>query len=219
MELFLMNRWSKYNDSNRFLTELSVTYKPVNTVSVSLSPSYSVSQDNLQYVTTIEGNGPDKYIMARLNSEQLSLSARVNVGITPDMSIQYYGQPFFFSGHYSHFKTITNSTAAVYTDRFHEFTQGEIKPDTESAIYSVDMDGNGTDYSFDDPNFHFLQYRSNLVFRWEYKPGSTFFLVWSQGKTTDGPEGKFIFNKYTDELSKAHPQNDFLIKVSYALIF
>ncbi len=219
MELFLMNRWSKYDNSNMFLTEMSFTYKPVNTVSVSLSPSYSVSQDNLQYVTTIEGNGPDKYIMARLNSEQLSLSARVNVGITPDMSIQYYGQPFFFSGHYSHFKTITNSTAAVYTDRFHEFTQSEIKPDTESAIYRVDMDGNGTDYTFDDPNFHFLQYRSNLVFRWEYKPGSTFFLVWSQGKTTDGSEGKFMFNKYTDELSKAHPQNDFLVKISYALIF
>jgi len=109
--------------------------------------------------------------------------------------------------------------APLYTDRFHEYTSSELRYDPESAVYSVDMDGNGADFSFDNPNFHFLQYRSNLVFRWEYKPGSTFFLVWSQGRTTDGPEGTFDMNKYTTELRQAHPQNDFLIKISYALIF
>ena len=219
MSIFLMKRWSEYDNSNLSVVQYSVTYKPINTVSVSLSPEYDVSQDNLQYVTTIEGNGPDKYIMARLNSKQLSLSARVNVGITPEMSVQYYGQPFFFSGDYSHFKIITNSTASAYSDRFHEFNNNELQYDSQSAVYNIAANGNTTGYSFDDPNFHFLQYRSNLVFRWEYKPGSTFFLVWSQGRTTDGPEGKFVFNKYSDELTRTHPQNDFLVKISYALIF
>jgi hypothetical protein len=219
MSLFLMKRWSEYDNSTMSTVQYSLTYKPINTVSISLSPEYSVSQENLQYITTIEGNGPDKYVMGRLKSKQLSLSARINVGITPDMSIQYYGQPFFFSGAYSHLKVITDPDASVYADRFHEYTNSELQYDNESAVYNVHTDGNGTGYSFDDPNFHFLQYRSNLVFRWEYKPGSTFFLVWSQGRTTDGPEGKFVFNKYTDDLTKSHPQNDFLIKVSYAIIF
>ena len=217
--VFLMNRWSEYDNSEFALAELSVTYKPVNTVSVSLSPSYSIGRDNLQYVTTIEGDSPDNYIMAHLYSEQFSMSARINVGITPDMSVQYYAQPFYFSGKYTKFKTITDPDADDYYDRFHEYTPDEIHYDSESAVYNVDMDGNGTDFSFEDPDFHFLQFRSNLVFRWEYKPGSTFFLVWSQGRTTDGPEGEFMFSDYTKELHNTIPQNDFLIKVSYAIIF
>ncbi len=220
MELFLMKRWGQHDNIDMSIIEYSLTYKPVNAISVSLSPEYMISSDNLQYVTTIEDNGPDNYIMANLHSEQFSLSARVNVGITPDMSIQYYGQPFFFSGNYTRFKTITNSTAAEYNDRFHEYTADEINLDSENGVYNVDADKNGTtDFSFDDPNFHFLQYRSNLVFRWEYKPGSTFFLVWSQGRTTDGPEGNFNFSDYATELHQAIPRNDFLIKISYALIF
>ena len=219
MELFLMKRWSEYENSTMSLVEYSLTYKPVNTVSISLSPGYNVSEDNLQYVTTIEGDAPDKYVMARLHSEQFSLSARINIGITPEMSIQYYGQPFFFSGDYSQFKTITNSVASEYKDRFHEYTPAEIQLDSENNIYNVDTDGNGTDFSFDNPNFHFLQYRSNLVYRWEYKPGSVFFLVWSQGRTTDGSDGTFMFNDYAKKLRAAPAQNDFLIKISYAIIF
>ncbi len=219
MELFLMKRWSEYDNSTMSLVEYSLTYKPVNTVSISLSPGYDVSEDNLQYVTTIEGDAPDNYIMAHLHSEQFSLSARVNVGITPDMSIQYYAQPFYFAGDYTNFKTITNSTAPDYYDRFHEYTTEEIQLDSENNIYNVDTDGNGTDFSFDNPNFHFLQFRSNLVYRWEYKPGSVFFLVWSQGRTTDGSEGAFMFNEYSKELRAAPAQNDFLIKISYAIIF
>jgi len=137
------------------------------------------------------------------------------------MSIQYYGQPFYFAGNYSGFKTITNPDAAVYNDRFHEYTANEeIKLDSENGVYNVDADKNGTtDFSFDNPNFHFLQFRSNLVYRWEYKPGSTIYLVWSQGRTTDGSEGTFMFNDYSKQLRSASPQNDFLIKISYAIIF
>jgi len=219
MGLFLMNRWSEYDNSNLSLIQYSLTYKPVNVVSISLSPEFYVAQDNLQYVTTIEGNGPDNYIMSQLDSKQFSLAARINVGITPDMSIQYYGQPFYFAGEYSHFKTMTDPDASDYYDRFHEYTPEEIQYDSESNIYNVDTDGNGTDFSFDNPDFHFLQYRSNLVYRWEYKPGSTIFLVWSQGRTTDGSNGIFMFNDYTKELRATPAQNDFLIKISYSIIF
>ena len=168
---------------------------------------------------SISENGHDDYIMGRLNSKQLSIAARLNIGITPDMSIQYYGQPFFFAGDYSHFKTVTEPSATNYTDRFHEYSGSQIHYDSENEVYNVDSDGNGTDFSFDNPDFHFLQYRSNLVFRWEYKPGSTLFFVWSQGRTTDGQDGRFAFNQYSDELIQSHPQNDFLFKISYAIIF
>jgi len=219
MEIFLMRNWSQHSHSSMSLVEYSLTYKPINTVSISLSPGFNSSHDNLQYITTIKKNGTENYIMGRIDSKQFSVSARINIGITPEMSLQYYGQPFFFSGDYSKFKTITNSIASDYNSRFHEYTGNEIKYNAESAVYTIDKDGNGADFSFDNPDFHFLEYRSNLVYRWEYKPGSTIFLVWSQGRATDGPEGNFMFNKYSDQLVKVHPQNDFLIKISYAIIF
>jgi hypothetical protein len=220
MDIFLMKNWAKYDNSSFSTIEYSIIYKPVNTVSISLSPGFSSSYDNLQYVTTIDENtANENYIMSRLDSKQFSLAARINVGITPDMSLQFYGQPFYFAGNYTKFKTITDPDADEYYDRFHEYSESEIQYDSESAQYLVDTDSNGTDFSFDDPNFHFLQFRSNLVFRWEYKPGSAFYLVWSQGRTTDGSEGKFMFSDYTTELRNAPAQNDFLIKVSYAIIF
>jgi len=202
------------------MVEYSLTYKPLKTISISLTPNFTSSMDNLQYVTTIEGNGENKYIMSKLESKQISLAARINVGITPDLSLQYYGQPFLFSGKYSHFKEITDPLAKNYADRFHEFSCDEIAYDDQSATYSVSKGGNSKNsYSFDNPDFHFLQYRSNLVLRWEYKPGSTLFLVWAQGRTASDSEGRFLFNDYSNELLKTRPQNDFLIKLSYALIF
>ena len=213
MDVFLMKRWSENNYSNSSLVQFTLTYKPVNTVSISLMPEFYTAQDDLQYVTTIEDNQPYTYIMSRLDSKQLSLAARINVSINPEMSIQYYGQPFLFSGDYSRFKAITDPDAAVYSDRFHEYVGSEIQYDQETSEYIVPSG------KFDNPNFHFLQYRSNLVYRWEYKPGSTIFLVWSQGRTTDGTDGRFMFNKYSDELAKTNPQNDFLVKLSYAIIF
>ncbi|MCF6306774.1 MAG: hypothetical protein L3J09_02340 [Flavobacteriaceae bacterium] len=54
-------------------------------------------------------------------------------------------------------------------------------------MYSVDENQDGTtDYSFGDPNFAFVQYRSNLVLRWKYIPGSEIFFVWSQRITEFG---------------------------------
>jgi hypothetical protein len=75
------------------------------------------------------------------------------------------------------------------------------------------------DYPYDNPDFHFLQLRSNLVYRWEYKPGSVLYLVWSQGRTLQEEDGSFRFGDYLRELAHAAPQNDFLFKVSYAFIF
>jgi hypothetical protein len=142
----------------------------------------------------------------------------LDVGITADMSVQYYGQPFFFSGDYSQYKIVTHSTDNDYYKRYHQFDNSEITFNQEDDVYQI-TPASGESYSFDDPDFHFLQFRSNLVFRWEYKPGSTFFLVWSQGRTTDDGTGNFAFSNYTRELVDQHPQNDFLIKLSYALIF
>ena len=61
-------------------------------------------------------------------------------------------------------------------------------------------------------------FQSNVVFRWEYDPGSTLFLVWNEGRRgLDSIEGPENFNGDVRDLFRLHPVNTFLVKVSYWL--
>ncbi len=208
---------SKSSTSNRY--EFSIQYKPNNNISLSLNPEYAISSSKLQYVKAFENASQPTYLFATLNRKTVSLSARVNVGITPDMSLQFYAQPYLFSGKYEEFKVITQPQANNFNDRFHVLNSSEISFDKPKDAYELILDNGTTKRTLDNPDFHFLQFRSNLVFRWEYKPGSVFYLVWAQGRTINGDDGDFHFNTYTRDLFNAKPQNDFLVKISYALIF
>lgn len=54
----------------------------------------------------------------------------------------------------------------------------------------MDRDGDGTaELSFRNPDFNVRTFRSNLVLRWEYRPGSTLFVVWSQDRSGVAPAG------------------------------
>ena len=64
--------------------------------------------------------------------------------------------------------------------------------------------------------FNFMQFRSNVVFRWEYRPGSTLFFVWSQGRQqSTGEEGTQNLGGDLNDLFNLRPDNSFLVKVSY----
>ena len=84
------------------------------------------------------------------------------------------------------------------------------------AHTAVDETGDGqTDYVFGNPNFNFMEFRSNLVVRWEYFPGSALYLVWSQGRTGFGYSGDFTYQEDIRQLFDLPPHNVFLIKFSY----
>jgi hypothetical protein len=196
--------------------EIGATFRPTKALSLSISPSYQFSMDELQYVDTLDLATGEKYIFARIEQKTLSLTFRLNLSLTPDLSIQFYGQPFISAGKYSEFKPITDSRAEKYEDRFHIFTENEIDyyPDTEEYNVDENLD-DVVDYTFENPDFNFLQFRMNLVVRWEYIPGSSLYLVWSQGRTEDFSVGDFSFRKGMRDLFSLHPHNVFLIKFSY----
>lgn len=204
------------NDSRVNGFDIGTTYRPNKALSLSVSPSYEFNLENFQYVTTLDLGAGKRYIFARIDQKTLALTCRLNLSLTPELSIQIYGQPFISAGKYSEFKHITDSRAREYGDRFHEFTTGEIEysPDTEE--YHVDENFDGVeDYAFGKPDFNFLQFRMNVVVRWEYIPGSTLYLVWSQGRTGTSSVGDFSFREGMGDLFSVHPHNVFLIKFSY----
>lgn len=214
--LEMSNEWSENNAERE--TELSggITINPGNTLMLSVVPSFSRNKNQLQYVDTVDYHDGARYIFAQIDQKTFALTLRFDISITPDLTIQFYGQPFISAGKYTDFKKITQPRASSFNDRFHVYTGSEIEYDPGAEIYRFDENRDGKmDYQVDQPNFNFLQFRSNLVIRWEYKPGSTIFLVWSQGRTGSDTDGNFSFSNNWRDLFDLVPRNVFLIKFTH----
>ena len=183
-----------------------------NTLKLSLSASYSSNIDDLQYVYTNTINNENRYILGKINQHTLGFTFRIDYNITPEFSIQYYGSPFASVGKYSEFKNVTNPQANNYSDRFsvlsvlpagEEYEIVENNPDRTKPVY------------FHNPDFSFSQFRSNLVLRWEYLPGSQIYLVLSNERTYfENPSGNSV-NKAISLLKDVYPTSIFLIKINY----
>ena len=193
-----------------------VYIRPSNSISISIEPDYSIQKYALQYVSVAVTNENPLYFFGTLNQKTLSMTFRINYTINPELSIEYYGQPFVSAGKYTDYKKITQTNAGAFNERFHVFTTDEISYNSEINSYSIDGNGNGNqDYSITNPDFNFRQFRSNLVVRWEYLPGSTIYLVWSQGRTSSDSNGLFSYGNDMKDLFKVTPNNIFLVKFSY----
>lgn len=205
---------NNYMISDNYNLELS--YRPINAFQLSVASSFSKNVNSLQYVTTVDAGGDARYVVGEINQTVARMSIRLTYMLTPNLSIQYWGQPFGTSGRYSNFKTITDSRSSSYENRFARVPEANMF--FIDGQYHVDEDSNGMrDFSFGRPDFNFGQFRSNMVIRWEYIPGSTVFFVWTQERNgafydSDPDHSKFSF----DFQEKGH--NIFLVKYTYRFV-
>jgi hypothetical protein len=134
----------------------------------------------------------DHYVFGRLRQTTVSLTTRVNYTITPALSLQVYAEPFVSTGDYERCKELVNGRAPRYEDRY--------------APYAYPLN----------PDFRFTSFRTTNVLRWEYRPGSTIFVVWQQGRE-EYLEGwrNFRFGRDFRDIFTAPARNAFLIKVAY----
>jgi hypothetical protein len=199
-------------DGSKAAATANITVRPVNAFNFSVNAFYERNVDDLQYVDTAYPGGGARYLLGRLDQETLGLTLRANVFITPDLSIQYYGSPFVSNGSYGQFKRATSPRADAYADRFYRFADSEIAYVAEVNAYRVNE--GGTTYAFRNPDFDFRQFRSNLVARWEFKPGSSLYVVWSQDRTGEDISGTSLASSL-DALRLAPAANVFLVKLTY----
>jgi hypothetical protein len=207
------NSYASYN------IEFGFSYQPTNALRVSAFPSYGINNDKLQYIDNIDVNGDTRYLNGEIEQRTLSMSLRVNYNINPNLTVQYWGQPFISRGRYSNFKNVTDPSAQNFDQRITLYEDEQISLDED--IYSVDENLDGTiDFDFDDPDFSFIQFRSNLVVRWEYIPGSEIFLVWSQDISQSGNPQEGLFQSLGDNVFGGEkPMNIFLLKATYRFVF
>lgn len=192
----------------------SITFRPLSLLSISVSPGYFKEDNALQYVTSVDVANQKQYILGTIAQEVFRVSLRVNLSITPDLTLQYWGQPFIATGNYTGFKRADNLSGASFTQRFHTFTANEIVYDAGAEAYKVSEQGHGS-YSFDMPNFTTREFLSNMVLRWEYRPGSTIYAVWSQNRESGTSFGKSRIQGDVGDLFREFPHNVFLLKFSY----
>jgi hypothetical protein len=163
----------------------------------SLGVGYQRNVDDRQWIRNYGDIGSDTthYTVGHLSQKTLSLTTRLNFTASPNLSFQLYGSPFVSVGSYDDWRRVAAHRSAEYADRYQSYTQG------------------GDPGQLD---FNFKQFRSNFVMRWEYRPGSTLFMVWGQGREQgDRDPGEFGGWSDYQNLFKAHPSNTFLIKASY----
>jgi len=197
--------------------EIRLNYQPLNVLGISLVSEYEESPNRTQYVSQQDYNGTPRYITGEIDQKTWSATLRINYTINPDLTIQYYGQPFISRGRYSTFNFVTNSTAKDLNERISLYNDNQITLDNQTYSVDENLDGN-TDYTFGKPDFAFAQFRSNIVVRWEYMAGSEIFFVWSQGVTGLGDADDNINTIIDTQFFGQKPENNFLIKITYRFL-
>jgi len=193
-------------------------YQPFDAFNISLDFEYEENPNRTQYVTEKSFNGTPRYITGEIDQKTFFSTLRFNYSINPNLSIQYYGQPFISRGTYTNFNFVNNSLAELLSERVSWFEANQIAK-SDDGIYRVDEDfDNEVDYEFNDPDFAFVQFRSNLVLRWEYIPGSEIFLVWSQGITGFGDPMDSLGGNLNSQIIDEKVDNTFLLKATYRFV-
>jgi hypothetical protein len=204
-------------NSHNFNTGIDITYKPINALVLTLSPGFSKSYSDLQYVSQKQYQNNDRYIFASIDRKTISTSFRVSLNLSPDLTLQYWGQPFLATGRYYNHKYIVDPLNDSYHNRFWTYTPNQISLDGDNYNIDENLDGK-SDFSFGKRDFAVQEFLSNFVVRWEYSPGSSLFLVWSQTRSSSNSSGNLDFSNDLSDLFDTgdnKPHNVFLIKFSY----
>jgi hypothetical protein len=176
----------------------SISVRPADNWSFSIGPDFSRSRTTAQYLgsiadATATATYGRRYVFSPIERTTLSFQTRLNVNFSPDLSFDVYAQPFVSTGDYGE----PIELVAPRTYDFVPYTGGNI---SRSDFSSQSL-------------------RGNAVMRWEWRPGSTLFLVWQQSRSGYGASGDFDFGRDAGAIFDLKPENVFLVKMNYWLNF
>ncbi len=199
--------------------------RPTGSLSLAISPSFDKTHAMGFYVTQRQdplatATYGGRYVFSELEQTTLNITVRMDMAVTPNMSLQLWAQPFIASGDYMGFKELAEP--GTFNHLVYGVDGGStISYDDGSNSYTVDPDGDGPaePFTFFNPDFSTRSLRTNLVLRWEYVPGSTLFLVWNHDRSNWMSDPTFRGLKEFDRLLDDPARNTFLVKVNYWLSY
>ncbi len=193
---------NKYDVSLRWLIN--------NKFSLMSITGFTNETNNSQYVKQKTVNGKKEYVVGKIDRHTLFTTLRAEYFITPELSLQYYGSPYASIGRYDDYRKVNQSKAWDLSERYSPLYisgDGKVLEDENKKVL--------LDFSTENPDFNFHEFRSNFVLRWEYKTGSTFYFVWTN--TSSSYEDVYnppIVDSFKNILN-VKAQNAFMIKFSY----
>jgi hypothetical protein len=205
-------------DEHGWNAQVNLRWKPSSNVSLSFGPQYMVDLNETQWIgrfadalkTSTYGA---RYVFGRIDQRIVSAEFRLNWTFTPRLSLQAYIQPFIAVGSYDRFKELDHPRAYAYN----VFGDGGSVLSQTDGRYSVDPDGDGPapGFSFWNPDFNMKSLRGTVVLRWEYRPGSLLYFVWTQNRSDYADAGTLRLRRDLASLFTAPGDNIFMLKVSY----
>jgi hypothetical protein len=212
--------------------QLAARWKPGSNVSVSVGPTFEITRNEQQWVRNV----PDplmtatfgsRYVFGRVDQRVLGTELRVDWTFTPKLTLQAYLQPFLAVGHYDRFKELAAPKTFTYNmygggawgDGAAGGSNGStIGYDAETDAYTVDPDGPAgaaEPFTMGNPDFNYKSLRGTVVLRWEYRPGSLLYFVWTQNRADYAHPGDLQMWRDLGDLFSAPGDNIFLLKVSF----
>lgn len=195
---------------------LTVRWKPSTNFNISITPNYEASKNPAQWLANIEDPAKaetygTRYIFGRLEQKTLSCSIRLNWIFSPKLSLQAYLQPFIAVGAYDGFKELARPRSWDFLD----YGAGTSSVVHEGGQYVIDPGDGGNPVILSDPDFNYKSLRGTVVLRWEYRLGSTLYLVWTQNRADYRDPGDFSFNRDFAHMLSAPGDNIFMLKFTY----
>jgi len=199
-----------------------ITWKPNTTFKIELTPNYTWDVTEAFYVGEQEdalatNTFGKRYLFAETDNRSASIGTRINWTFTPKLSLQLYMQPLIFAIKYVDYKELAESGEFKF-NIYGKDNGSTVSQSNDGSVFTIDPDGEGGAEAFgiNNRDFNFKSFRGNAVLRWEFNPGSVFFLAWTQNRSDfESGNGLFNFGNDTDALLNTEPDNIVLAKISY----
>lgn len=199
-----------------FDTEAELTFKPGDQWQFSINPRYSRVRNPRQYVTTRDDGTAatfgNRYIFSFIDRSTLSAQLRLKYAITPDLSLEVYAEPFTSSGDWFRFGELPQPRSSDLRFYGTDGTTITEEPDGSQTV----TDGEDT-FTIDNRDFNIRSFRSNFVLRWEWRPGSTLFVVWQQDRSGRDAVGDYVTPRSLFDSITEDGNDFFALKFSYWL--
>jgi len=216
--------WGNLNRANDWFLDVGIGFEPSDRFTFRVAPGVSWLTDRRQYYTTLDRDSDrtygQRYIFSTVDQKTVSMQVRANYSFSPDLNLEFYAEPFAASGSFSGFGELPEA-------RSFDLREYGTDGTTIDEVFETDEDGDTTRYyevtdgtesfTLDDYDFNTISFRSNLVLRWELRPGSTLFVVWQRNLSDYANIGDPV--NVSDMFSSlgAAGQNILALKLSYWL--
>ncbi len=209
------NLYNSYDNKDRYF-ETSIEWKPASNFSLQFIPSYERFKTPAKWIDNFDdplasSTYGTRYLFGKFDQKTFSSSIRMNWTFTQALSLQLYAQPLVSSGKYWDYEEL----AQPKSYDFRVYDPGNIKKDGDTIIIDPEGPGKGKQMTFEDPNFNYKSLRGNVIVRWEYRPGSILYFVWTQTREDEEKTGQFNLGRSLGRLVDTRPDSIFMIKFNY----